>query len=920
MTSDVFFCALPRLSKYWVHLSDGASFRLPLRLQQLQKFSGSLNETDYRRISSRTLESTESTPQLLDDLDACERGATTTAAMATMDPSRDFKSFQEKIQTALIAATRTTNQLAAEDLSFQKTSNPDVEERLDETNGHFLSLASSLVKAAAKGTELRAPELEDADDIDLHWSRIVDVVDTLLEKADTCLDEYTGLIKRKSAPTEETGPAPKKPKSLNLDHSIRRANILKPQDKFGIKPDNLDSSPWKPILTRKPHAIVPLEQSLGTFNDENQTIQHKHPYETEILNLQYPEHVYQIKEPIKFQPIESTAATYVDTFEGVLEMLEELKRATEIAIDTEHHDFRTYSGLLSLMQISTREKDWIIDTLQPWRRKLEVLNEVFADPRIVKVLQGAYMDILWLQRDCGLYIVGLFDTYEAAVSLGYPGRGLAYLLKRFVDFDADKKYQLADWRIRPIPEEMFYYARSDTHYLLYIYDMIRNELLEKSDRNDPEKDLVSQVLDRSKETSLRRYEKIVYDAEGGQGPYGWYNLLIRQSSGTFTKEQFAVFRAVHKWRDDIARREDEDPLFILPNATLFDIARRLPPDPKALHGTFGHHTSYIAKRAVADLFQVITKAKAEGVNGPSVVDVLRSNSTTSTMAIGAVAQSVFPQLRSSDNQKVLETKELVSDKSRLWGEVALSSRWEEGSAGANKPAQSLCFALPWAHMLEDATIGTEQRSNVAAAAAAEAAEMLNSTSQEQPNGAEEADGEFTLKAGLGRKTAQSESDSECEDEEEGGAEASGTPQAAEEVFSLDSDAERAAKKKAKKEEKKARKKARAEAKKARKEAKAARRTAKKKGAAEKAQESAEDDAAEEGEEEEEEQDEQPFDYTQARSVLHAKRSAANGTAAGAGAKGAARFNPYTNAMMTDGPKPARRMHGEKAGKSFTFKK
>lgn len=120
-----------------------------------------------------------------------------------MDPSQDFKSLQEKIQTALIAATRTTNQLAAEDLSFQKTSNPAVEDRLDETNGHLLELASSLIKSAAKGTDLKASELEDADDIDVHWSRIVDVVDTLLEKADTCLDEYTGLIKRKSAPTEE---------------------------------------------------------------------------------------------------------------------------------------------------------------------------------------------------------------------------------------------------------------------------------------------------------------------------------------------------------------------------------------------------------------------------------------------------------------------------------------------------------------------------------------------------------------------------------------------------------------------------------------------------------------------------------------------------------------------------------------------
>ena len=58
------------------------------------------------------------------------------------------------------------------------------------------------------------------------------------------------------------------------------------------------------------------------------------------------------------------------------------------------------------------------------------------------------MDIIWLQRDCGIYVVGLFDTFEAATALQYPSRGLAYLLKKFADFDADKKYQLADWRMR----------------------------------------------------------------------------------------------------------------------------------------------------------------------------------------------------------------------------------------------------------------------------------------------------------------------------------------------------------------------------------------------------------------------------------------------------------------------------------------
>ena len=204
-----------------------------------------------------------------------------------------------------------------------------------------------------------------------------------------------------------------------------------------MKPNNSDNSPWKPLLTTKPHATIPLEESLGTFTNEfdqtqydyldflpllslppeaskpeglsksqkrrhNQNkeklrrmgntrgrtdnrIRYRHPYETEILHLKYPDGVYQMADPIPYLPVETTSATFVDTLEGVLEMLEELKTAKEIAVDLEHHDARSYVGLTSLMQISTREKDWIVDTLKPWRQDLQILNEVFADPSIVKV-------------------------------------------------------------------------------------------------------------------------------------------------------------------------------------------------------------------------------------------------------------------------------------------------------------------------------------------------------------------------------------------------------------------------------------------------------------------------------------------------------------------------------------------------------
>ena len=67
---------------------------------------------------------------------------------------------------------------------------------------------------------------------------------------------------------------------------------------------------------------------------------------------------------------------------------------------------------------------------------------------VEQVLHGSNSDIVWLQRDLGLYIVGLFDTYHASRLLGYPKHGLAYLLHRFASYETDKRYQMADWRMR----------------------------------------------------------------------------------------------------------------------------------------------------------------------------------------------------------------------------------------------------------------------------------------------------------------------------------------------------------------------------------------------------------------------------------------------------------------------------------------
>jgi hypothetical protein len=112
---------------------------------------------------------------------------------------------------------------------------------------------------------------------------------------------------------------------------------------------------------------------------------YRHPYRTEIESYEYPDFVRTVSAPIPYDPFETTTGTFVDTPEALDEMLAELKQAKEIAIDLEHHEKRTYVGMVSLMQISTRDKDYIVDTLKPWRRRLEKLNEVFTDPGILKV-------------------------------------------------------------------------------------------------------------------------------------------------------------------------------------------------------------------------------------------------------------------------------------------------------------------------------------------------------------------------------------------------------------------------------------------------------------------------------------------------------------------------------------------------------
>lgn len=221
---------------------------------------------------------------------------------------------------------------------------------------------------------------------------------------------------------------------------------------------------------------------------------------------------------------------------------------------------RSFQGLTCILQISTRDEDFIVDTLE-LRDDLHLLNEVFTNPKIVKVLHGAIADIFSLQRDLAIYIVNLFDTYEAAKQLGLETLQLRGLASKYCSVTLDKSLRTSDWRTRPLSIEQVLYARQDTHYLLYIHDVMKNALLD-----------VGFVTTANVYINSQNTCKLVYEKPKSTQPIVLYNRTGKR----FNDTQLKVFEALADWRDQMARECDESLEYFMPIATLVKLAEMMP--------------------------------------------------------------------------------------------------------------------------------------------------------------------------------------------------------------------------------------------------------------------------------------------------------------------------------------------------------
>lgn len=285
----------------------------------------------------------------------------------------------------------------------------------------------------------------------------------------------------------------------------------------------------------------------------------------------------------------SHAPVFLETADATEQFLRGIGSATEIAVDTEGASFHRFVDRIYLLQISTRDSSAVIDPLAVSR--LDALGAMMARTEVEVVFHDADYDLRLLRQDYGWNVTHLFDTRVAAQLLGIRAYGLAALLERYFGIKLEKKFQRADWSLRPLTPGMLDYASHDTMHLLPLHDRMREDLAR-----------VGRLAWAEEEFEISQGVRWTSDDAG--------NAFLRiKGTRDLTRRELAVFRELVKWRDTVAAALDRATFRVVGNEPLLELARRQPPEVKGLTDVKGFPRGMAAQHG-AEVLAAISRGIA----------------------------------------------------------------------------------------------------------------------------------------------------------------------------------------------------------------------------------------------------------------------------------------------------------------------
>ncbi len=248
---------------------------------------------------------------------------------------------------------------------------------------------------------------------------------------------------------------------------------------------------------------------------------------------------------------------FVDTKAGLAEVSGLLSKSKVLGVDTESNTFYSYNGRICLLQVSTGKKDVLIDTLE--LDDFECLEEIFADPGVIKVFHDGEQDVWGIKKYLNLEVKGVFDTKIAASALGHGSLGLALLVSRYLGIKLDKRMQRSNWGQRPLKPEQIRYASNDTKYLIPLYEKLLAELEAKNG--------LAYILARQE---FRRIERSLSTENKRLDP-GFLNI---KGAAELDAKALRYLAELYLQREKVAKERDMPPGRIVSDFALLVLARR----------------------------------------------------------------------------------------------------------------------------------------------------------------------------------------------------------------------------------------------------------------------------------------------------------------------------------------------------------
>jgi ribonuclease D len=236
-------------------------------------------------------------------------------------------------------------------------------------------------------------------------------------------------------------------------------------------------------------------------------------------------------------------------------LLEALREAPHVALDTEFHAERRYYPELYLLQFAFEDgRSFVVD---PQNVEIGPLGSALSDANCIVHAGQQDFGILW--RECEAQPSGIFDVQIAAGMLGhgYPTR-LSTLVSATLDVPLPESATLSDWSVRPLSRKQVTYAITDVKVLIPLHQTFC-EALSESGRIEWAKEASREVAEQARKPA---------------GPdHRWAHWEIASQMGA---ETAGVLTHLCTWRDQKGRDKNQPPIYMLSDGLALDIARRKP--------------------------------------------------------------------------------------------------------------------------------------------------------------------------------------------------------------------------------------------------------------------------------------------------------------------------------------------------------